>query len=414
MAPTNGNDDVLKGLINELDLLSKRGKTKNIESANTFADLSTNVSREEMFKLSKELFGLSRRILDYAKTKKTPAENVDSCGSNVTPESVGEMIRDQLSSTLPGMLRDALKNLNNDCGESSKAPPVRLVERPVENHTLEIENDAGKISSDEWKTVVRKDVKGALKTVPVVKAGTSMSKDGTSTTKLHFHCKNDMDRAAKALESKYKVTAKSEDNKKLDPKVTITGIDPDIKDSKTLLEELRNKNSFIADGEPDDLKVVFFDQKEHFAVLSVSVKMRGIIKDNNDKLCVGLEKFLVKDRYHVIQCYHCQEFGHISSSPFCKKKDDAPTCFYCAGNHASKDCEKKKSRDTAAVKCSNCAKSKIRAERESCTTHKASDVLCPSFVREKMRVMTRTSCSEDAKNDYQKRIRDLKGRFERV
>ena len=93
-----------------------------------------------------------------------------------------------------------------------------------------------------------------------------------------------MDRAAKALESKYKVTAKSEDNKKLDPKVTITGIDPDIKDSKTLLEELRNKNSFIADGEPDDLKVVFFDQKEHFAVLSVSVKMRGIIKDNNDNI----------------------------------------------------------------------------------------------------------------------------------
>ena len=422
MSPSNGKDDgaTIKGFYSELEMISKRGKGKTIEGAETYRDLATNISREELFKFTKELYSLSKRVIDHFKDKK----QADLIDPNMTPEQLGQMIQDQLTDILPGMLQKALADhgpiVNHPAHSSAGSSTTAHV--PITNHTLEIENkldeptedgeDSVKITDKDWTTVVRNDVKGALKTVPVVRAGTSTN----GTAKLHFQSKDDLDRAAKALEAKYKVTAKSEDKKMLDPKLTIAGIDPDIKDATMLLDEILNKNDFVnrmkMSGE--EIKVVFFDKKDNFAVVQVSAPMREAIRKNSDRLCIGLEKYHVKDRYHVVQCFHCQEFGHMSKSPFCKKKDEDPVCFYCAGRHASKDCEAKKERKSEKVKCINCCHSKSRNERETCTTHKASDTLCPSYVREKERVMARTSCSHEAKNAYITRIRDTKRKLGRV
>ena len=164
----------------------------------------------------------------------------------------------------------------------------------------------------------------------------------------------------------------------------------------------------------DQFKVVFLDDKDRFAVLQVSPAIREVIKKAGNRICLGLEMYPVRDRYHVIQCYHCQGFGHTSGSIHCKSKDSDPTCFYCAGKHSSKDCKDKKDRKVSVIKCSNCSKSKNQSERSACTTHKASDTLCPAFIREKERVMSRTACSLDAKNAYLSRVRDLKQRIGRV
>ena len=66
------------------------------------------------------------------------------------------------------------------------------------------------------------------------------------------------------------------------------------------------------------------------------------------------------------------------------------------------------------MKCSNCAHSKIRTERDNCKSHKASDTLCPIFVKEKERMMDRTACAAEAKNAYLQKIRDLKTKLRRV
>ena len=144
-----------------------------------------------------------------------------------------------------------------------------------------------------------------------------------------------MDQAKEALQEKYKVTSKTREIKKLDPKVTIADIDSDVTSKEVLVDKLLEKNDFLKALHSGGgvFKVVFFDEKDRFAVLQVSPEIREAIKQRGDKLCLDLQQHLVRDRIHVIQCYHCQEYGHMSGSPFCKQKDSSPTCFYCAGPH---------------------------------------------------------------------------------
>ena len=68
---------------------------------------------------------------------------------------------------------------------------------------------------------------------------------------------------------------------------------------------------------------------------------------------------------------------------------------------------KKKEKKYGDIKCVNCVKSSNRDEKGKASTHKALDTLCPFFIREKQRVMSRTLASEEAKNMYQVRVREL-------
>ena len=177
-----------------------------------------------------------------------------------------------------------------------------------------------------------------------------------------------------------------------------------------------NKNPEIQHliDQGEELKIVFFDKKDRYCVVQVSVQMREAICQMGDKISIGFQKHIVKDRFHVLQCFHCQEFGHKAGSEFCKKKDEDPTCFYCSGRHASKECRNKKNKKTEAIKCVNCCHSKNQNERLSSSSHKASDTLCPSYIREKVRVMARTAGGEDSKNVYLEKIRETKKKLGRV
>ena len=274
----------------------------------------------------------------------------------------------------------------------------------IEKKPKEEEGNVQPITENEW-VVVRQDLRGSLKSIPVQKASLS---DGAGT--LRFASKDHLDKAQKALANKYKVSPKSEDQKKLDPKLTISDIHPDVTTKDKLLEELLEENECIRElNGAEKMKVVFFDSDDHFAVVQVSVEIREAIRRNSDRVYLGLESHRVRDRIHVIQCYHCQEFGHISGSKYCKSKDSDATCFYCAGSHCSRDCRIKKDRKTEKIKCSNCSKSRSHVERSVATTHKASDSLCPFFVRERERMMSRTmGCTEHAKNLYRQRVQELK------
>ena len=397
----------LKTMTDELNVINKSLKgMKTIESATAVKDIPTNNSKEDLFKVIKELFAFSKKALTLIQ----PETKMAISGPDAT--TIENIVKKQLTDVLPGLLKDALRTLPGvpDLPDVKEEKPLPTKHTLTIKHKAEEEEEVQPITENDWVTVVRKDVKRELKDVPVQRA--SVNK-GIAT--LNFTSKAHLDKAQKALATKYTVAPLSEDRKKLDPKLTLSDLHPDVTTGEILLEELLDKNENIRELKETGklIKVVFFDKTERFAVIQVAPEIRESIRQCNDKVYLGLEVHHVRDRIHVIQCYHCQEYGHMSGSKFCRHKDSAPTCFYCAGNHASKECTHKKDGKTQKIKCSNCHKSRNYSERNTSGTHKASDNLCPFYVRERERIMSRTTGCEEAKNAYLQRVKDLKRRLGR-
>ena len=397
---------ILKKKLNEeLEVINKSLKGKKpIESVNVLSDLPTNNSKEDLINVIKELYKFAKKALSHIPS--------DCSGTSENVKGLENMIKKQLTEVLPGLLQNALQGL---APEKIKSETTSSEDKSETMHTLVIEKNTesedDKISEIEWTTVVKKDIKSKLIHIPVIRAASS-----NGAAKLHFKSQEHLDQAQQALKEDYKVTSKSEERKKLNPKLTIADIDSDVTSDEMLLDGLLNKNDKIRalKDEGELIRVVFFDKEQRFSVIQVSPKIREVVRSNRDRVCIDLQYYDVKDRIHVIQCFHCQEYGHMSGSPYCKQKESDSTCFYCAGRHASKECRSKRDNKTNSIKCSNCEKSRNRNERSACGTHKASDTLCPFYVRERVRVMSRTAGCEETKNAYMQKVKELRQKFGRV
>lgn len=385
-------EDELKVLCNSL-----KGK-KNLDTIKVIGDLAGQTKKEDLFNLALELYSYSKKVLSLLK-------NSDSKVSDEL--DVPSLVRKELTELLPLLLKEALNG-----GEKVPKPTE---ETPQESHTIVLKKigegeDEEKLSEGEWTKVVQKDVKKALKNVPVMRA-TKIE----GAAKLSFKSKEDMESAREALSSKYNVTPKTQEWRKLDPKLTISDLEDDITDKDDLEARILEKNSGIRELQESGemFKVVFLDEGDRFAVIQVSAKIRQCIKDREDRICVDLQQHRVKDRFHILQCFHCQSFGHMSGSPYCKQKESHSICFYCAGSHASKDCKRRKDKKTESIKCHNCSNSKSSREKDNCKTHNATDYLCPFYIREKQRLMSRTQGSEELKNEYLKKVKALQTKYGR-
>ena len=84
-----------------------------------------------------------------------------------------------------------------------------------------------------------------------------------------------------------------------------------------------------------DLFLIFF-----FLLLSLSAH-------SFLSLCFSI-KVIIKDRFWVTQCPHCQRFSHFATK--CPSKKEALVCVYCTGHHKSSDCP-----DKSNPKCANCS-----------------------------------------------------------
>ena len=395
----------------ELEIINKKsfkGKS-TLESAKVLSDIDNTNKRDDMFSVIKALYNFSKKALNLAKLPETT--------TGYDTSNLEDVIKKQLADVLPGLLKTALSNV--PAIQNQAEPSVKEEKIPSVRHTLTVmkkpeaeEDHPPPITEREWCDVVRSDLKGSLRAVPVKKATLS---DGAAT--LDFTSKVHLDEAQKKLSTKYKVSSKSEDQKKLDPKLTISNIDSDVADEQQFLEELLEKNQDIKtlnNVGNNKVKVIFYDKKERSVVIQVSPAIRESIRQNGDCVHLDLGSHHVKDRIHVIQCYHCQGFGHMAGSKYCRNKDKDPVCFYCSGNHSSKECNNRKEKKVTKIRCHNCAKSKNHSEKVSASTHKASDTLCPSYVRERARVMSRTAGCEQAKNAYLQKVQELKIKLRRV
>ena len=188
--------------------------------------------------------------------------------------------------------------------------------------------------------------------------------------------------------------------KKMLPKVTITGIHKvlfedcnkeDREEMKSaLIKDILERNIFLKQhmNDKETLEVVMMKDigTTCTAVLKISPFLRHLIQQRNNKLYISLKVCDVKDRYHYVQCYHCQRLGHVSAD--CPKKSDESTCMYCSGPHQSGKCQKKS--DRRSRRCINCALSHNEAIRREALTHSAADEKCPIIMRECRRLKMNT------------------------
>lgn len=111
------------------------------------------------------------------------------------------------------------------------------------------------------------------------------------------------------------------------------------------------------------------------------------------KIYMGLSSCRVSDRYHLVQCYCCQEFGHKIGSDKCRFKGSGEAiCLYCAGSHSSKSCPNKKKKET--FNCHNCATSKNNNTKNNSHGHTTTSFDCPIFQQALKATMNRTMGTE--------------------
>ena len=146
------------------------------------------------------------------------------------------------------------------------------------------------------------------------------------------------------------------------------------------------------------LEIVYF--KKHKYSCTVAIKVSPDIRSYIINLCQSKvymfsSRCNVTDRCYVKQCFHCQNYGHISKD--CNVSKDDPTCMYCGGPHESRSCELKTS--TESHRCCNCKKSRDKAISDNYTTHHAGAPDCPSLQSIISRIHKNTHLANTSKNN---------------
>ena len=398
-------------LAEELEVINRSVKGKNsISEANILTDISSNNKREDMFHVIKELYTFSYKILNSVNLT-SPQVNVPDVNDGQTKtEELTSTVKKILGECLPEILKSQLKEVMSalQCPrpgsaeelverEDTNLPTVHtmIVEKP-KKETAEGEEKSEPFTESEWKTSGRKRFADKLQNIPIKHA--AVLPDGR--LKFTLSSKENLESAMDAIkEEELVITSDSKERKKLDPKITITKLPSDIITKEDLDRELCNKNQNIKDLKDSGLviKTVFVDKDNKFAVVQMSPEIRESIRRTQDKIFLGLRCFPVRDRFHIVQCYHCQGFGHMAKDGDCKKFSKPAICHFCAGNHRSDRCTAKED----ATKCSNCVRSNNPHVKAKANTHRASDQLCPSYVRAKESLMSRTATvTEASKNEY--------------
>lgn len=411
---------MIEGLRKELAVINDSLKGRmSIADASVLTDIASNNTRLDLFLCVKELYNLSSKILNTVNL--TPQDGM-AAASAKTDDELTAAVKGVLVKCLPEILASQLKGILpvHECSKTESEEVVPKVDTSLPTvHTMIVEKpkkdeedgEQALFTKDEWKTSGKKKFAETLKDIPVKHA--TVLADGR--LKFTMSSKENLESAVEVLkqgEDKLVVTPDSKERKKLDPKIMITKLDDDIVTKEDLDRELYQKNQNIKDLRDAGLviKTVFVEKEKRFAVVQMSPEIRESIRRENDKVYIGLSRFPVRDRFHVVQCYHCQGYGHMAKDGDCRNFSKPAVCQFCAGPHRSDKCTKKTS-----TQCSNCMKSNNSRIKAKATTHRASDELCPSFVGAKESLMSRTATvSEATKNAYRQWAHNKQREYNRV
>lgn len=350
----------------------------------------------------------------------------DSTGSSAVDISIGQAHADLLKESFESLKTDLLstierkvedkvtailqKTVNDNEEEKVSVPPMRRYVDIKLDTTAEDDDVAPVCSEVQWADVLRPKVEEALKGVPVL--NTVVNK---GSVRLSFQTEDQLKEAKEVLSPVFAQEVQMFTEKKafLDPRIAINDLGEDLLNKDALLAELagvKNEGIKTLVDQGETLRVIHINSRGNFAVLQVSPAIRRVIASNKDKVFLRLRQHSVRDRFHVIQCFHCQEFGHVAGSIRCSKKDDSAVCAFCSGRHETRECNNRKRNDVGKMVCVNCNNSSSREDKRHSKTHMASSALCPYYINERGRLMERTSgVTKEEKNGYRTRaLEDLR------
>ena len=168
---------------------------------------------------------------------------------------------------------------------------------------------------------------------------------------------------------------------------------------------------FVEDGKTFDIlfiKESNYDSNQ--AVVKVDPQILQVLTNikqkNNTNAIIYIQNTACRffDRFHIVQCYKCQSFGHRKGSPHCPlNMTTRSTCLYCSQDHLSKDCKFKKT--SSNHKCANCKRFNVDPQNDESLNHTTTDHMCPIFQKQIDYVLKNTKGLPGiSKNDYPKHV----------
>ena len=192
-----------------------------------------------------------------------------------------------------------------------------------------------------------------------------VDKDGQGI--IDFPNMSSRDNGLNHLKCNFKVAPNDRPQRTLLPKITIKDIVTDdfaendetdeekLKNLENLKQAICDKNPIINDliekGKMFEILFIKRDarrDKFSIAVAKVDDEIRKAIQSMKYQIFINFSRCRVSDRFHVTQCYKCQQFGHLTTN--CKSTTHI--CRFCSENHESKKCPH--IGNVAKYKCGNC------------------------------------------------------------
>ena len=275
------------------------------------------------------------------------------------------------------LLEAAAKNKDQK-GEASENKPIRETPALIvveKSESQEEEQNAEEENKERWSEVTKRAIRS--------KAGVSRSFTNRSGQTV-FVCNSEKSKNAFLPHVEEVFT-----NRKINtPKPRLPTISVPFIHGKYEKEELLNVLGQQNEGiqfTRENTQVIFLTpmrNKDNLyqAVIRVSEDVRDKIKENDNRLCIGINSCPVFDRFFVKRCNRCQSFHHFhKDNGGCKK---TPVCALCAGGHDTRGC----STDEEYHQCANCMKASHNA-----VDHAAYSLDCPCYIAEQDKLKKNTS-----------------------
>ena len=284
----------------------------------------------------------------------------------------------------------------------------------TKRHTIILspENEADS-SNSTWSDIARTNITKKLSNVQINKL--TLTKTGQYY--INLPNKKSQERAIECLKEDFKVKAETK-TIGLTPKITICDLDPENYCSKSqtkLRTDILSKNMEIQKlvEEGKTFEIIFIkevDQGNNQAVVKIDPEILNLLNDlsknkkSNAVIFIGNTVCRFYNRFHILQCYRCQSFGHKKGSSSCPLASSSlNTCLYCSKNHPSKECKYKKQPES--FKCANCTRFSSEEDGEYNACHTTTDHSCPIYQKQIEHVLKRTrGMGQMSKNEFPKHV----------
>ena len=380
---------------------------KNIQTILTKLDIVIAIN-QDIVSENKQLINLNNDLSDNNKILTEKVTNLD-----IKIEELNEKVNSLLQNI--DNIQKSTININDKVIGISQDNTKNDLVKSNENHTPQkhsliiTTNDETEFSQAKWSDIASQK----LSKVQINKI--SLTKKGQCY--INFPNKQNQDQAIKCLKDDFTIKAQTK-NVGIMPKITIFDLNPDKYNSTTkdiLKKDILLKNPKISElvynGKTFD--IIFIKesyQGNNQAVIKIDPEILNLLNNikktrkTNAIIYINNTACRFYNRFHIVQCYQCQSFGHRKGSPSCPLfSTNQNTCLYCSMNHPSKDCIYKK--EPEKFKCANCTRFSCVEDNNININHATTDQECPLFQKQIDQVLKNTiGVDKNSKNDYAKHV----------